>query len=475
MQMKVKNKNIAHNSEYVLFGLFVRELNPKTNVWRLKPNYKRIAFAFVVFVALFWCACSITVYSFFKYVRGYEKMSIVDAFCVPFNIDKHRKNLGEFNIEKSKEFFKQKRFSDGFMALTSGVYRSPNNLEARKLLATIHMYSLKNSEYASAILEQKLAEAFVAKDIQYIMLAIAFFSQNATYNKKSVLLIEKAMTQNIITNAEICKILSNVNSMFSKTDVAWFEEYFKQIAQSKFVSAKVKEFSAKILATHYLRKSDVAKAVDILSENGVNSGSVFEQVKVFNMYENGNELDALEYARNLLKKDNTVYLVYDFLVKVHNDFGNDIEARSAQRMAILTSPDLRDSKMMSIIENNDVSAIEALAENANASTLILKAMKLSMKFKNKKMLLACLSAIKKITSPDVADLTLVYAETSLRMGAIEGIEDVLLELKSKNKSLKHESLIDDLLFVNAILNNVATEKQFSAFKEKINQIKKYPM
>ena len=118
MQMKVKNKNIAHNSEYVLFGLFVRELNPETNVWRLKPNYKRITFAFVVFVALFWCACSITVYSFFKYVRGYEKMSIVDAFCVPFNIDKHRKNLGEFNIEKSKEFFKQKRFSDGFMALT---------------------------------------------------------------------------------------------------------------------------------------------------------------------------------------------------------------------------------------------------------------------------------------------------------------------------------------------------------------------
>ena len=471
MQENKNNKLKKFRQERVLLGLFVRKFNSRKNNWELQPVYKRIVIAFAVLALMFWCACSATVYVFFKYIRGYEKMSIADAFCVPFNITEHRKKLGEFNIEKSKEFFKQKRFSEGFMALTSGVYRSPENLEARKMLSAIHMYSLKNPDYASAILEQKLSLAFENKDVQYLSLAMLFFSQSQLYEKKSVLLIDRVMAHKVMTSAEIIKVLTSINSVFNRNDVAWAEEYFDRLAECKHISVKAKEFTIKILAANYLKNSNATRAMAILKKHNITTGYVFEQVRIFDTYENGREIEAILFANKILKKGDNIHLVYNFFEKVHNDFGNYEEARSARRMSLLTSPDASDSQAMSIVENGDVKAVEKLLDRKNSENLLPKIIRFSIKEKKRDVLLACLPVIKKSASKDIAKLTLAYAEACLRMGETKNIETLLLELKSKNKELSQEVFINELLFVNAVLNNVANEKQVEEFKKDIEKKK----
>ena len=140
-------------------------------------------------------------------------------------------------------------------------------------------------------------------------------------------------------------------------------------------------------------------------------------------------------------------------------------------MSLLTSPDASDSQAMSIVENGDVKAVENLLDRKNSEILLPKIIRFSIKEKKRDVLLACLPVIKKSASKDIAKLTLVYAEACLRMGETKNIETLLLELKSKNKDLRQEVIINELLFVNAVLNNVANEKQVEEFKKDIEKKK----
>ena len=169
-----KKSKRKYSSDF-FFGLFTRRFDEKRNRWIIKANAKRIIIAVLSLATSAWLAVSAMLFVHVKCYKKIDKMSIVDALVAPFDMSAFRIKMGEFNIRQAKLLFHEKKYAEAFATLTGGVARSPNNLEARSWLATIHANSLKNPEYASNILEAKLGKAFAERDEKYITTSILIF------------------------------------------------------------------------------------------------------------------------------------------------------------------------------------------------------------------------------------------------------------------------------------------------------------
>ena len=86
---------------------------------------------------------------------------------LPFRIDAHRKELGDFHIEKAKGLIDQKKYREALDFLRAGVARSPGNLEGRRMLAEFFDFGLKQHDDAADILMRGVANGGVG-DPEYM-------------------------------------------------------------------------------------------------------------------------------------------------------------------------------------------------------------------------------------------------------------------------------------------------------------------
>lgn len=149
----------SRGTERILLGLGWREKvkkrNGETDI-RIYFRWRRVFVALMVLVVLAWLACGTALYYYFKISRDYEEVSWLKMLVLPIRLDEHRKEMGNYFIEKGTEEIHAGEVGSGVHKLRIGLARNRTNAAARLLLAQIFAVSIKDQDSAIEILRDGL-------------------------------------------------------------------------------------------------------------------------------------------------------------------------------------------------------------------------------------------------------------------------------------------------------------------------------
>lgn len=83
---------------------------------------------------------------------GWDDVSLWKMLALPFRMDEHRKELGDFYLQKAEEAIKDKEMRPALDLLRLGVTLSPSNLRGRRILSEFFDYGFKQPDDAANIL-----------------------------------------------------------------------------------------------------------------------------------------------------------------------------------------------------------------------------------------------------------------------------------------------------------------------------------
>lgn len=121
-----------------LLGFARREVTNRGTL-RLRFNLGRIAVAVVVLGLAMWGGKSVGLFYFFRDVRNFKEVSLLDTFLFPLNRTSIRIAQGDYQVEQAKAALEREEYRRAFMLLREGITRSPANMEGRELLAQIYL------------------------------------------------------------------------------------------------------------------------------------------------------------------------------------------------------------------------------------------------------------------------------------------------------------------------------------------------
>lgn len=457
------NDRYSEPKNRVFLGTFERSFNPDTRRWSLKPCWGRIItyLAALAFVAFILVVCAI--YSVSKFVKGFDDITITDAFMAPFDMTTYRQKVGECNIRKAREYFSRGDVSLGFMNLTAGVARSPNNLEARVTLATIHAISLKNIEQASMILEAKLPEAFKQKNGDYISIAATLFARNPKTAKKSILLLSKALKDGMLTDKKVLKILADANKYFGSTDKEEGIKFFSYAAKELSADKKISKFATKCLAILYLADGRAQEANDALKRGGVKDGEVYETISIYNDIAMGNEIQALGRTLRGIRLSKNPSRFYSILIKICNEFGDERAKKYALRLSILSNLD-EEAQVDNAVSTKQYDILQTLIADSKPVKL-LKAIRCAGKYKDRLALKMCMGKFETMSESLKFTMQAAAAEAMLSLGDNDAASKIIEELASRSKTPKQDSIVRDLRFASDISARTEKSHQVREFVE----------
>lgn len=136
-QKEDKSEPVAREDS-ILWGFVARKQTAGGRV-SISVRWGRLIGAFVILIVLGWLSLGALLYFHFKYRRGYDEVSYVKMLTLlPFGVDEHRVEVGDFYIRKGLKEMQRKNFVDAIKLLRSGVSLSPANLEGRKVLSEFY-------------------------------------------------------------------------------------------------------------------------------------------------------------------------------------------------------------------------------------------------------------------------------------------------------------------------------------------------
>lgn len=460
-----KVANVTPRPKYFLFKMFARKFDSRENRWNIVPNYARIA-AFSLTTAVFlWVAGAGALFAFLRHGRGYDTVEFTDTLLFsPKNI---RKKVGEADIKNSKKMFEQQHFSEAIRLLSKGVARNPDDSQARRLLAEIHIKFLENRLYAAQLLENALPQAFAKRDKAYIATSIAAFMGDEKYAKKSVLALKKAVDDKILSTKEAIDMLMVFRSSRTARQAARGQAAF--IMEQFANNPPLRSFCAKMEAIDLLGEGQSKKAVEMLESNGIKSGDIYIYVRISDLYARGEEIAAMKNALALLRQTKGNSRIYSFLAAAHKDFGNQTLQKEAETLASLTSSDTGEiPSLISAARNGNYAQIEQMLGRNPSEASIAVLLKTAMERDDDRLAELCKPYIDALPARQKDELLLAYAETLVRAAKTREAEQLLISLKSTNKSGGKEGALETLSMLN-----VENEADFGEQSiEKLLQINK---
>ncbi len=161
--MKKEQKSHA---EPALWG-FAQRTFPSGSRPQIHFCWGRISLVILGLLVVGWLTVAGALYFYFKKNLYFEEASYLKMVSLPFRIDAHRKELGNFHIDKAKGLIQQKKYREALEFLRAGVARSPGNLEGRRMLAEFFDFGLKQHDDAADILMRGVANGGVG-DPEYM-------------------------------------------------------------------------------------------------------------------------------------------------------------------------------------------------------------------------------------------------------------------------------------------------------------------
>jgi hypothetical protein len=139
------------NDTPILLGFALRRVNTKGQI-QVTLRWGRIATTLLVLSIAIWISAAATLYSYFKHKKDFEAVRFTGMLTLPFRMDDHRKEMGDYHIDKGLEEIKNGNYSDALRLLRLGVQRSPANLEGRRVLAEFYELALKRGDIAAELM-----------------------------------------------------------------------------------------------------------------------------------------------------------------------------------------------------------------------------------------------------------------------------------------------------------------------------------
>ena len=135
---------------------------------KISVRWGRLIGTFALLAILGWFALAGALYLHFKYNREFDQASYVKMLTLlPFGLDAHRVEMGNFHIERGLAEMKEGNYRDALRLLRLGVARAPANLQGRLALAEFYEIALKRHDVATNLLLEGI-ELGGIEDIDYL-------------------------------------------------------------------------------------------------------------------------------------------------------------------------------------------------------------------------------------------------------------------------------------------------------------------
>jgi hypothetical protein len=166
MKQQARTRNPISHEKPILLGFFVQRKGTDGQVQIAVKWGRLLTSLFALFIAG-WISTAAVLFFYFKYEKDFEGVTFGNTIILPFRLDAHRKDMGDYHIKKGLEEIKERNYKDAFRLLRLGVARSPSNLEGRRVLAEFHELALKRPDIAANLMVEGLKLGGL-EDIEYL-------------------------------------------------------------------------------------------------------------------------------------------------------------------------------------------------------------------------------------------------------------------------------------------------------------------
>lgn len=150
-QDKKRTKNPLLREKPILLGFVVQRKGQDGRI-HIAVKWGRIFSALVVLFIASWIAVAGALYGYFKYKKDFDEVTFTGMIGLPFRMDEHRREMGDYHIKKGLEAMKAGDYRDALRLLRLGVTRSPANLEGRRVLAEFYELAIKRPDIAAELM-----------------------------------------------------------------------------------------------------------------------------------------------------------------------------------------------------------------------------------------------------------------------------------------------------------------------------------
>ncbi|MBT62120.1 MAG: hypothetical protein CML13_02805 [Puniceicoccaceae bacterium] len=167
MNKKQSTRHPVAREKSILLG-FVAQRKGIDGRTEISIRWGRLFAAALLLLVAGWFAMAGALYFHFKYNKEFDEVSYSKMLTLlPFGIEEHRVEMGNYHIQKGLNEIKQGNYRDALRLLRLGVARAPANLEGRRVLAEFYEVALKRHDIAADQLLKGLSQGGI-DDIDYL-------------------------------------------------------------------------------------------------------------------------------------------------------------------------------------------------------------------------------------------------------------------------------------------------------------------
>ncbi|MDG1300321.1 MAG: hypothetical protein P8R37_01895 [Opitutae bacterium] len=160
----------------ILFG-FVTQIKGADGRIRIVVRWGRILSALLTLFIVGWIATAGALFCYFKYKKDFNEVTILGMLSLPFRIDEHREEMGDYHVKQGLEEVKEGNYRDALRLLRLGVARSPSNLEGRRVLAEFYELAIKRPDVAANLMLKGLDRGGI-ENLDYLKQTLRMLLRN---------------------------------------------------------------------------------------------------------------------------------------------------------------------------------------------------------------------------------------------------------------------------------------------------------
>jgi Tfp pilus assembly protein PilF len=180
IEMSHKNRRSPHTQAYrekpILFG-FVTQSKGADGRIHIEVRWGRILSTLLVLFIAGWIATAGALFCYFKYKKEFNEVTITGMISLPFRIQEHREEMGNYHVKRGLEEVKKGNYRDALRLLRLGVTRSPSNLEGRRVLAEFYELAIKRPDVAADLMVKGLDRGGI-EDLDYLKQTLRVLLRN---------------------------------------------------------------------------------------------------------------------------------------------------------------------------------------------------------------------------------------------------------------------------------------------------------
>ena len=169
-------KNPFYRDKPILLGFVVQRRGADGRIHLVVRWGRMLSTLLALFIAG-WVATAGTLFCYFKYKKDFNEVTLTGMIGLPFRIDEHRKEMGDYHIKRGLEEVKQGNYRDALRLLRLGVARSPSNLEGRKVLAEFYELAIQRPDVAANLMVKGLDLGGI-EDLDYLKQTLRVLLRN---------------------------------------------------------------------------------------------------------------------------------------------------------------------------------------------------------------------------------------------------------------------------------------------------------